>query len=274
VWRSGVTLQWEEGTMAEVVENQYLRQIVIRVSGVERKRRLSELRKALHGLHEIFQGLKYNEMVACNCPDCINSANPTTFALQSLEDDAKHGEQVKCRNGTRKTLFAWQILDGIEYVDETRIFISYSHRDETYKDEFRKMIRPMEREGQWKIWDDRWLLPGDNWNREILRHLSEANVIILMVTSDFFNSDFIYDIEMSRAIQRHEAGDALVIGILVSDCLWEETPLHKIQMIPIDALPVDQHHQRNAVWKAIAKKIKETILVYENKQRRKSGWNN
>jgi internalin A len=274
VWRNGVTLEWEEGTLAEVIENQYSREIVMRVCGPERKRRLAEIRKTLLDLHQLFRGLKFDELVACNCEYCINSEEPTTFTLQSLEDDAKHNDEVKCTKGSRKKIPARDILEGINYTDMPRIFISYSHKNMAYKDDFRRMIKPMEIGGQWKVWDDCWLLPGDNWNHEILRHLSEANVIVLLLTADFFNSDYINDIEMSRAIQRHEAGDALIIGIIVSDCMWEETPFRKIQMLPKDAMPVDRHPHPNEVWKAVANKIKEAIEVRAGKKGRKGGWEN
>lgn len=267
VWRNGVTLEWEEGTIAEIIEHQYSRKVELRVNGPERKRRLAEIRKILLNLHQMFRGLKFDELVACNCEDCINSDNPTTYELKSLEDDAKHYDEVKCTNGSRKKIPARDILEGIEYVDIPRLFISYSHKNEAYKDDFRKMIKPMETGEQWKVWDDRWLLPGDNWNQEILHNLSEANIIVLLLTSDFFNSNYINDIEMTRAIQRHEARDALIIGIIVSDCMWEETPLRKIQMLPKDAIPIDRHPHPNEVWKAVANKIKEAIDKRGDKRR-------
>jgi hypothetical protein len=170
VWRSGVTLEWEEGTIAEVVENGFARQIVIRIAGPEHKRRLTEIRKTLHDIHKNFKGLKCTELVACNCEDCITGTNATVFDLKELEDDAEHDDEVTCRNGKRKKIPARQILNGIAYEDKPRIFISYSHKNESFKDEFRTMIKPLEREGKWKVWDDRWLLPGDNWNAEILRY--------------------------------------------------------------------------------------------------------
>jgi len=274
VWRSGVTLEWEEGTMAEVIENGFTRQIIIRVAGPQNRRRLTEICKTLHSIHKNFKGLKCAELVACNCEDCSKGADVTVFDLKELQDDADHDDEVTCRNGKRKKIPARQILNGITYEDKPRIFISYSHKNETFKDEFRTMIKPLEKEGKWKVWDDRWLLPGDNWNAEILRHLSEANVIVLMLTADFFNSDYIYDIEMSKAIQRHQSGDALVVGIVVSDCLWEETPLQKIQIIPKDGTPVERQPNRNEIWKTVATKIKETIQVRNKQRKRKGGWGN
>ncbi|MBI5916764.1 MAG: TIR domain-containing protein, partial [Bacteroidetes bacterium] len=215
VWRTGVTLAWEEGTLAELTEQAFSRQINIKVVGPERQRRLSEIRKVLFDIHQRFKGLKYEELAACPCPDCADKPGATMFEFKELEDNARHNDDMTCRNGRRKKIPAKQILQGIDYTDHPRIFISYAHKNEALKDEFREMISPMERNGKWKVWDDRYILPNDDWNDEILRHLSEANVIVLMLTPAFFKSNFIYDIEFSRAIQRHESGDALVVGIVV-----------------------------------------------------------
>ena len=208
----------------------------------------------------------------CNCKDCLEGGNQTMFNIKELEDDAAYDDDVTCRNNTRKKIPAKTILEGTEYIESPRVFISYSHKNENFKNEFRIMLSPLEKERHWKIWDDQWLLPGDNWNKEILRHINEANIIILMLTADFFNSNFIYDIELGRAIQRHEAGDALIIGIVVSDCLWEETPLSKIQILPRDAVPVDRHLHRSEIWKQVASKIKETIAVRQDSINRVGGW--
>ena len=102
-----------------------------------------------------------------------------------------------------------------------------------------------------------------------MRQLSEANVIVLMLTAQFFNSDFIYDIELSRAIQRHESGAALLIGIIVDHCLWEETPLRKIQMLPRDGKPVIGFDNRSEIWKSVAEIIKKTIAAREERHKRR-----
>jgi len=272
VWRAGVTLEWEDGTLAEVIEHQLTHRIVIKIKGPEKKRRLLDIRKCLYDLQKDFKGLKFEEAISCNCSDCVAGGDITIFNIKDLEDDAQHNDTVTCRNGSRKKIPARNILEGISYKDEPRIFISYSHQNEDLKNEFRKMISPLEREGKWSVWDDRWLLPGDNWNKEIIKHLNEANIIVLMLTPDFFSSNFIYDIELTRAIQRHETGQALLIGIVVSDCLWEDTPLSKIQLLPKDGTPVERHTHRNEVWKSVANKIKETIADWQGKANRIGGW--
>jgi len=263
VWRKGVTLDWGNDTIGEAIEDTSRREITLKVSGKDRKRRMNEMRNILETIQSPFRGLSYEQLVSCNCPDCSKSSKPTIHNLEYLEDHAKDSKEVLCKSGTRKWIPAQHILEGFEFTDEPRIFISYSHKNEEHKNAFREMIFPLAQNRNWKVWDDRYILPGEEWNISILRQLSEANIIVLLLTSSFFNSEFIYNIELTRAIERHEAGSALLIGVIVSACLWEETPLRRIQMLPVDGKPVDQHQNASEVWKQVADKIKYAVSKRE-----------
>ena len=267
VWRTGVVLRWQDGTAAEVTENQFGKEITLRVTGAERKRRLSEMRQTLESIHSGFRGLKYDEKVACNCSDCVNAPQPTTFTLPTLEDYAHHGDPVICNNGSRKRIPAQHILDGIVYQDTPRIFISYAHEDKGYKNEFTTMLAPLVKKGDWKVWDEEYLLAGDRFNEVVLRQFSEANVIVLLLTAKFFNSDDKWDIEMSRAIERHQQGNALVIGVIVSPCMWEETPFRLVQVLPRYGGTVSSVANRDAVWVAMVQEIQRAIGVRAQKGR-------
>jgi internalin A len=265
IWRTGVVLRWSDSTSAEVTENQFGKEITLRVAGPERKRRLSEMRQTLESIHSGFRGLKYEEKVACNCPDCFNSAQPSLFILGELEQDAKHDGDAYCRNKNWKKIPAKSILDGIEYRDMPRIFISYAHEDKRYKDEFTTMLSPLVKNGDWKIWDEAYLLPGDRFNEVVLRQFSEANVIVLLLTAKFFASDDKWDIEMNRAIERHQQGNALVVGVVVSACMWEETPFRLVQMLPRDGVRVDSVGNRDGIWKEVVQEIKRAIGALERR---------
>jgi hypothetical protein len=61
--------------------------------------------------------------------------------------------------------------------------------------------------------------------------LNRANVILLLISADFLASDYCYDVEMKRAMERHEAGEAIVIPIILRQ--WTER--HRSQSpVPAD----------------------------------------
>ncbi|MEK7753705.1 MAG: toll/interleukin-1 receptor domain-containing protein, partial [Acidobacteriota bacterium] len=80
-----------------------------------------------------------------------------------------------------------------------QVFIAYSHTDEPLKNELVKHLSPLRRLGLIQHWHDRRIAPGADWNREIDAHLNRCQIILLLSSADFINSDYCYGIEMARA---------------------------------------------------------------------------
>ena len=96
----------------------------------------------------------------------------------------------------------------------------------------------MRRGGLIAEWHDRKLEAGDAWKGEIDRHLTSADIVLLLVSADFIASDYCWGEEMTKALARHERGDARVIPIILRHCRWRSTPLASLQAVPRDAKPV------------------------------------
>lgn len=91
------------------------------------------------------------------------------------------------------------------------ILCSYAREDETWLRKLKTHLSLLQRQHLVSFWHDRLILPGTDWVRVIDTHLETASVILLLISSDFFASDYCYGIEMKRALERHEAGEARVI---------------------------------------------------------------
>ncbi len=76
-------------------------------------------------------------------------------------------------------------------------------------------LSPMERMGFIEVWSDRAIPAGTQWEPQIWKNFLEADVILLFVSSFFFDSDYCYSKEMMQALQRHKEGQARVVPILV-----------------------------------------------------------
>ncbi|MEM9091136.1 MAG: GUN4 domain-containing protein [Cyanobacteria bacterium P01_F01_bin.53] len=118
------------------------------------------------------------------------------------------------------------------------VFFSYSHKDEKLRNELAKHLRTLKRSGIISDWHDRKILPGDEWDHQIKEHLNAAQIILLLISSDFIDSDYCHDVEIDRAMERHQAGEARVIPVILRPCLWEITPLGKLQALPKNGTPV------------------------------------
>ncbi len=122
-----------------------------------------------------------------------------------------------------------------------KVFISYAHKDEPLKKQLRSHLRAMERANRIVVWDDRAIDAGANWERAILDQLAEADILLLLISAAFIDSDYCYGEEMAKALERHLAGEARIVPVLLAPCQWQLLPLlaeHRVQMIPRDGRPV------------------------------------
>ncbi len=86
------------------------------------------------------------------------------------------------------------------------LFFSYSHQDETLRDELDKHLSLLERQGVLSSWHDRQIVPGSEWAGQIDQHLEQAQIILLLISADFLASDYCYGRELNRAISgTHQA---------------------------------------------------------------------
>lgn len=118
-----------------------------------------------------------------------------------------------------------------------KVFVSYSHTDEKLKDSLLRHLKPLERMGLITEWHDRKLIAGENWVNEISKNLEDADIVLLLVSIDFINSNYCYDVELDRALERHAVGACRVIPVILRGCLWQHTPFSKLQALPRDAKP-------------------------------------
>ena len=150
-------------------------------------------------------------------------------------------------------------IDSRERTSGVKVFCAYSHQDETLRDHLENHLSSLRRRGAIEIWHDRRIAAGGEWEREIHEHLNSAHIILLLISSDFLASDYCYDIEMTRAIERHDAGEACVIPILLRSVDWEDEPISRLMALPRDAKPVTLWESQDEAFTNIARGIKKVI---------------
>lgn len=139
----------------------------------------------------------------------------------------------------------------------TEIFISYVRADEVLRSELAKHLKQMKREGLITEWYADTIEAGKEQLTEAKAHLNTAQIILLLISPDFLDSDYHYDFDMAHALERHSAGTARVIPILLRHTEgWEKTALHKLQALPRDGRPVKQWSDRDEAFAKIAKEIR------------------
>lgn len=151
-------------------------------------------------------------------------------------------------------------------MDKINIFISYSHEDESYKDKLEKHLSILKRNKIIETWHDRKIIPGEEWDKKIKEELENAHIILLLVSVDFLSSNYCYDIEINRAVERHNRGDAILIPVLLRKCDWNETSFSKIQALPKNAKPVKNFDDEDEAFYSITEGIKLAIAELKKKK--------
>jgi hypothetical protein len=118
------------------------------------------------------------------------------------------------------------------------VFFSYSHADEALRDQLEKHLTMLKRQGVIDTFHDRRIPAGNEVDPSIAAELERAATILLLVSPDFLASSYCYDIEMRRALERHERGEARVIPVILRHCDWHAAPFGKLMATPRDGKPV------------------------------------
>lgn len=136
------------------------------------------------------------------------------------------------------------------------VFFSYSHEDETLRDQLEQQLAILKRQQVIATWHDRRITAGEVIDHAISGNLETADIILLLVSSAFIASDYCYDREMQRAMQRHEAGEAVVIPVILRPCDWHGAPFGKLLATPTDGKPVTQWPDRDTAFLEVTKAIR------------------
>src|SRR6266568_4143119 len=146
------------------------------------------------------------------------------------------------------------------------VFFSYSHKDQDLRDQLETHLSLLKNQGVISSWHDRKIIAGTEWAREIDAHLNTAQIILLLISADFLASTYCYDIEVKRAMERHNAREARVIPIILRPCDWHTAPFGKLQALPTDGKPVDSRswHNKDEAFYNITKGIRKAVKELSN----------
>ena len=136
------------------------------------------------------------------------------------------------------------------------VFFSYSHKDEALRDQLETQLAMLKHQGAITTWHDRGIGAGEEFDKVIDGHVNADDIILLLVSPDFLASKYCYEREMSRAMERHEAGEAIVIPVILRPCDWQQAPFGKLQVAPKDGRPVTQWTDRDQAFLEVAKAIR------------------
>jgi len=147
-----------------------------------------------------------------------------------------------------------------------RVFISYAHKDERFRLALEPHLKLLQRQRLIATWHDRLIKLGAEWKDVIDANLEQAKIVLLLVSADFMDSDYCWEIEMKRALERHEKSEARVIPIIIRDCKWDTAPFAKLQALPDKGKSVDKWKNKDSAWRSVADGIEKVAKELRKKK--------
>jgi hypothetical protein len=137
------------------------------------------------------------------------------------------------------------------------LFFSYSHKDEELRNELEIHLALLKRQGVIATWHDRRITAGREFDSAISAELEGSDIVLLLVSASFLASDYCYEKEMTRAIERHERREAVVIPVILHPCDWHSAPFGRLRATPTDGKPVSMFANQQEAFAIIAKDVRE-----------------
>ncbi len=139
------------------------------------------------------------------------------------------------------------------------LFFSYSHKDESVRDELETHLVMLKRQGVIDTWHDRRIVAGDEFDGQISERLESADIILLLVSPYFLASNYCYDVELTRAMERHDNGAARVIPVILDPCDWHSTPFGKLLAMPKDGKPISKFPNMHDAFLEVTNAVRRAV---------------
>ena len=257
-WRTGVVLEFE-GNRALVRADKADKKVFIWIDGpaAGRRRLLAIIRSDFDHIHSDIKKLEPTELVPVpGHPDVTVKHED----LLAFENSGVPNVQVNV-GGRIESMPVGKLLSSVDVKrakgSAVPVFISYTHKDERFREDLEAHLKLLQRQGLIEMWHDRRIGPGKDWPEEIDKNLERAGIILLLISADFINSNFCWDKERTKAMELRRRGRADVIPVVVRSVNWKSSDLAKLQALPKDAKPVDEWDKPDAAWSSVAAKIEE-----------------
>ena len=182
-------------------------------------------------------------------------ADYEAVATETLHEAASQAAQMASATASDKNLRS----DTASAGPVLSAFVSYSHKDERYRQALDTSIAQLKRNGLISVWYDRKILPGQQWDKEIDENLETADIILVLVSPDFLASDYAYTREMQKAIERHHAGLTTVIPVILRPSDWRHSPLGELQALPSNGRPISIWSKRDQAWLNVVDGLRQLV---------------
>lgn len=152
-----------------------------------------------------------------------------------------------------------------ERLNVAKLFFSYSHKDEDLRNELETHLALLKRQGVISSWHDRRITAGSELAKAISTELESSQIVLLLVSAHFLHSDYCFEKEMTRALEKHQDGSAVVIPVILHPCDWQSAPFGELRATPPDGKPISMHANQHEALAIVAKDVREAAERFNHR---------
>lgn len=133
--------------------------------------------------------------------------------------------------------------------------------DDPFREQLSAHLYSLVQQGVLSEWHEQLIPAGADAAQERHRAWLAADILLLLISADYFVSDAYNSQEMQQALERHRSGQVLVIPILIRPCDWQATEVGHLQCLPREGIPVTNWENRDAALLSIAQELRQRITA-------------
>ncbi len=124
------------------------------------------------------------------------------------------------------------------------------------RNELETHLALLRRQGVISSWHDRRITAGSEFDHVISNELENAHIVLLLVSAHFLASDYCYEKEMTRAVEKHKDGSSIVIPVILHPCDWQSAPFGNLRATPTDGKPISMFANPHEAFSIVAKDVR------------------
>ena len=189
--------------------------------------------------------------------------------LEVLREEARKGDVTRTERTNEGKTVVVKVKETLREVESPEageaapaplpLFICYAHADERWVKEFIPGLKVLAGRGYVAPWRDTDLVPGEQWDATIKERLSKAGVIVFIVSREFLASKYITEQERPLAMRLAEEKKAVVLPVLLRDCIWEDADFAKFEVLPYKGKVMSSYRSKATAWTLVEKGVMKAV---------------
>jgi hypothetical protein len=130
--------------------------------------------------------------------------------------------------------------------------------DAAFLNQWESHLQPLQQAGLISFWSEQHVSAGASREQEWQHQLNQANLIVLLLSADFFASPDCLTM-MKQALEHSHAGTTRVIPLLLRPVDWQESPLAELAHWPFNREPITLWSDQDAAWNACVQDLRRLL---------------